>query len=168
MVWALECLTLLLKLRAAMHKTVDRKIVETIPSVKISHGWMETNGPCSSSSKISTSFFRLFILLNLKQLRTNTIKKLRYLYCWFGVDICATLILTVLFAHCLDNAALYWRHSFFKLTEGTLKSPARSYENSGKHVSPAVSSTLVKVLNSSIENPANYIVRFPYYRSYLN
>jgi len=73
-----------------LHKTVARKIVETVPSIKISRGCTETNGPCLSSSKISTSFFRLFILLNLKQLHTNTIKKLRYLYCWFGFDICTT------------------------------------------------------------------------------
>jgi len=83
-------LPLFSKLRAVLHKTVTQKIVETVPSIKISHGWMETNGQCLSSFKISTSLFRLFILLNLKQLHTNTIKKLRYLYCWFGLDICTT------------------------------------------------------------------------------
>jgi len=83
-------LPLFSKLRAVLHKTVARKIVKTVSSIKISHGWTETNRLCSSSSKISTSFFRLFILLNLKQLHTNTIKKLRYLYGWFGFDICTT------------------------------------------------------------------------------
>jgi len=66
-------LPLFSKLRAVLHKTVARKIVKTVPSIKISHGWTERNGPCSSFFKILTSFFRLFILLNLKQLRTNTI-----------------------------------------------------------------------------------------------
>jgi len=75
---------------AVLHKTVARKIVETVPSIKISRSWMETNGPCSYSSKMSTSFFRLFILLNLKQLRTYTTKKLKYLYCSFGFNICTT------------------------------------------------------------------------------
>jgi len=81
---------LLSKLRAVLHTTVAQKIVETVPSIKISHGGTETNRSCSSSSIISTSFFRLFILLNLKQLHTNTITKLRHLYCWFCFDICTT------------------------------------------------------------------------------
>jgi len=78
------------KLHAVLHKSVTQKIVETVPSIKISHCWTETNEPCLSSSKISISFFRLFILLNLKQLCTNTMKNFWYLYCWFGFDICTT------------------------------------------------------------------------------
>jgi len=74
-------LPLFSKLCAFQHKIFARKIVETVQSIKISHGWMETNGRRLSSSKISTNIFRLFILLNLKQMCTNTIKKLRYLYC---------------------------------------------------------------------------------------
>jgi len=57
------------KLHTLLDKTLAWKIVETVPSTKISK-WnlvMETNGLCSSSSKISTNIFRPFTLINLKQ-----------------------------------------------------------------------------------------------------
>jgi len=82
-------LPLFSKLCAVLHKTVARKIVETVPTIKImlnGNKWT-----VSVFFQNINQFFRLFIfMLNLKQLRTNTIKKLRCLYCWFGFDICTT------------------------------------------------------------------------------
>jgi len=129
----LSLLPLFSKLRALLHKTVTRKIVETVPPIKISHGWMETNSPSLSSLKIQNHIFRPFILLNLKLycMQVTLYKSLDI----YIVDLVSMFdnFLTVSFTHCLDNM-FDWRHSFFKLAKATWMSRARSYENSGNKI----------------------------------
>jgi len=108
------------KLCTLLHKTVAWKIVETVPSINISHGWMETNGPCSSS-KISSSFYRLFILLNLKQLRTYTMKS-------WEIYIFDLISIFVQFFHHFIRK-LSWQHVW--LTAQFLQNRQGNFEESG-------------------------------------
>jgi len=68
-------------------ESLELKMVDSLPSIKFSHGWMEQTHRVRLLQKYNPAIFEAFSVANSKLFHTNTINKLRYLCCWFGFGI---------------------------------------------------------------------------------